>query len=475
MENASSTRPENISDRIPLKEKLIYGAAGITDMWSAFTMIRLQVPIFTVLLGLSPTLVGIIMVVFRIWDGISDPVFGWLSDNARTRWGRRRPFILVGGILIGITLPLVYFVQVDWSQTMMVTWITVTGLMLFTAHSCWNVPYQSLMLEMTPDSNERTSLSAVRAYFQQGSSIVHGMLWFFITLPIFAKASGELDTMFGTRVVITLMALFSMGVGILPAIFLRERYYRNAIKQEKTSIWANFKLTFSNRPFIYLALFSLLYIVGANFAYGIFTFARYYYVTQGNEVLTAKITGVDGVINTICAILGVPCAQWVANRFGKCTALTTGAAISIVASLLTWITFTPISPYLSVICNPLFGFAGAVIWVIIPSMTGDVADHDELITGQRHEGAFASIFSWIVKMTISIGMVLPGPLMELAGFDVKLGAHQTESALFGMRLILALAPAIIMFPALFILARYPLTAARMGEIRDELETRRGKL
>ena len=67
-------------DRVPLKEKLIYGAAGITDMWSAYTMIRLQVPIFTVLLGLSPTLVGIIMVVFRIWDGVSDPVFGWLLN-----------------------------------------------------------------------------------------------------------------------------------------------------------------------------------------------------------------------------------------------------------------------------------------------------------------------------------------------------------------------------------------------------------
>jgi glycoside/pentoside/hexuronide:cation symporter, GPH family len=463
------------TDKIPLKEKMIYGVAGITDMWSAFTMVRLQVPIFTVVLGLSPTLVGIIMVVFRIWDGISDPMFGWLSDNARTRWGRRRPFILIGGVVIGLSLPLVYFVHVDWSQPVMVAWIVVTGLILFTAHSCWNVPYQSLLLEMTPDTNERTNLSAVRAYFQQASSIVHGMLWFFITLPIFAKASGELDTMFGTRVVITLMALFSMGVSILPAIFLRERYYKNAAKQDKTSIWSNFKLTFKNRPFLYLASFSLLYIIGANFAYGIFTFARFYYVTQGNEVLAAKITGIDGVISTICGILGVPCAQWVARRYGKSTALTTGVVISVFASILTWVTFTPAAPYLSIISNPLFGFAGAVIWVIIPSMTGDIADHDELESGQRHEGAFASIFSWIVKMTISIGMVLPGPLMEMAGFDVKLGVHQTPEALFGMRIILALAPAIIMFPALFILARYPLTATRVGEIRNELEKRRGRL
>jgi glycoside/pentoside/hexuronide:cation symporter, GPH family len=463
------------TDKIPLKEKMIYGAAGITDMWSAFTMVRLQVPIFTVVLGLSPTLVGIIMVLFRIWDGISDPVFGWLSDNTRTRWGRRRPFILIGGIVIGLSLPLVYFVQEDWSQPVMVAWIVVTGLILFTAHSCWNVPYQSLLLEMTPDTNERTNLSAVRAYFQQASSIVHGMLWFFITLPIFAKASGELDTMFGTRVVITLMALFSMGVGILPAIFLRERYYKTAAKQDKSSIWANFKLTFKNRPFLYLASFSLLYIIGANFAYGIFTFARFYYVTQGDEVLAAKITGIDGVLATVCGLLGVPCAQWFAKRFGKSAALTLGAAISIFASLITWFTFTPAAPYLSIIANPLFGFAGAVIWVVIPSMTGDIADHDELESGQRHEGAFASIFSWIVKMTISIGMVLPGPLMEMAGFDVKLGNQQTPEALWGMRLILALAPAIIMFPALFILARYPLNAKRVGEIRLELENRRGRL
>ena len=464
------------TDRIPLKEKLIYGAAGITDMWSAFTINRLQLPIFTVLLGLSPTLVGIIMVVFRLWDGFSDPIFGWLSDNTRTRWGRRRPFILIGGIGIGITLPLVFLVHKDWSQPVMVAWITVTGILLYTAHSCWNVPYQSLMLEMTPDSNERTGLSAVRAYFQQASSIVHGLLWFFITLPIFATAAGELDTLFGTRVVITLMAIFSMAVGILPAIFLRERYYKVAAKQEKeASIWANFKLALKNRPFVYLASFALLYIIGCNFAYGLFSFSSYYYVCGGDEVLAAKFTGIDGVIATVCGILGVPVAQWCAGRFGKSFTLTAAAGLSVVASLLTWFTYTPATPYLSLISNPLFSFAGAVIWVIIPSMTGDIADHDELQTGQRHEGAFASIFSWIVKMTISIGMVLPGPLIELAGFDVKLGAHQTAGALQGMRLILALTPALIMLPACFILARFPLTATRMGEIRTELEARRGKL
>jgi len=207
-------------DRVPTKEKIIYGLAGITDMWSAYTINRLQLPIFTIAVGLSPTLVGIIMVIYRMWDGFSDPVFGWLSDNARTRWGRRRPFILIGGVLIGITLPLVFLVQKDWSQNIIVAWLVVTGIMLYTAHSCWNVPYQSLMLEMTPDSWERTNLSAVRTYFQQASSLVHGLLWFFITLPVFASASGELDTLFGTRVILTIMAAFSMVVGILPAFFL---------------------------------------------------------------------------------------------------------------------------------------------------------------------------------------------------------------------------------------------------------------
>jgi len=192
-------------------------------------------------------------------------------------------------------------------------------------------------------------------------------------------------------------------------------------------------------------------------------------------VLAAKLTGIDGVIATIVGILGVPVAQWSAHRFGKGRTLATAAALSVFASLLSWVTFTPSAPYLSVICNPLFQFGGAVIWVIIPSMTGDIADHDELVTGQRHEGAFASIFSWIVKMTISIGMVLPGPMIELAGFDVKSGSHQTPEAIFGMRLILALTPALIMLPALFILNRYTLTATRMSEIRAELEARRGRL
>lgn len=460
---------------LPLKHKILYGAAGITDLWSAFTIVRLQVPIFTIALGLSPTLVGIIMVVFRLWDGFSDPVFGWLSDNTRTRWGRRRPYIFIGSILIGLTMPLVFFVDKDWSHGATVTWIVVTGLLLYTSHSCWNVPYQGMLLELTADSRERTTLSAVRSYFQQFSSIVHGLLWFFITLPVFATAGGEIDTMRGTRVIVTIMAVVSMGLGMLPALFLREPYYKVAAKQTKASLWANFRLAFKSRPFLLLAGFSVFYIIGVNFAYGLLAFARFYHVTRGDEVFAAKLTGIDGVIATVAAVAGVPVAQWVANRFGKSTALVAGAVISIFAALLTWVTFTPSAPMLSLISNPLFSFAGATIWVVIPSMTGDIADHDELMSGQRHEGAFASIFSWVVKMTISAGMVLPGPLIELFGFDVNLGANQTEAAITGIRLGLAFAPALIMIPSLFILRRYSLGSTRMDEIRATLEARRGKL
>jgi len=171
----------------------------------------------------------------------------------------------------------------------------------------------------------------------------------------------------------------------------------------------------------------------------------------------------------------VPFAQWIANHKGKSTALTISAVISMIGAALSWVAYTPSSPYLSLICNPLLSFAGASIWVVIPSMTADIADHDELATHERREGAFASIFSWVVKMTFSIGAVLPGPMIELAGFSVKAGARQSASAILGMRLILAVAPVIIMLPALFILKRYPLSTLRMGEIRSTLEARRGRL
>jgi GPH family glycoside/pentoside/hexuronide:cation symporter len=463
------------SDKIALKDKLIYGSAGIADMWGGQTLNYLQVPIFTIALGISPTVAGLLMVIFRLWDGFSDPLFGWLSDNTRTRWGRRRPYMFLGAIVLGLTMSSIYYAQKDWSQTHIMVWVVLCGLVIFTAHSCWNVPYQSMLLEMTPDTNERTNLSSVRAYFQQGSSLVLGQLWFLITLPVFFTALGKPDTLLGAQVVIGIMGIVVLCLGILPALFLRERYYETASKQEKVSIINNFKLTFQNRAFLLLAGFALVYIVGSQFAFGLFNFARYYQVAQGDEVLAAKIAGLDGLLSTVCALAGVPFAQWVANHRGKSTALIVSAVISMLGAGLSWICYTPASPYLSLVCNPLLSFAGASIWVIIPSMTADIADDDELTTHERREGAFASIFSWVVKMTFSIGAVLPGPMIELAGFSVKEGAHQSESAIMGMRLILAIAPVVFMFPALFILKRYPLSTSRMHEIRDTLEARRGKL
>lgn len=463
------------TDKIPTREKVIYGAAGIADLWGAQALNYLQVPIFTIALGISPSIAGLIMVIFRLWDGFSDPFFGWLSDNTRTRWGRRRPFMFVGAIALGLLISSIYYARQDWSQSHIVAWVIVSGLLIYTAHSCWNVPYQSMLLEMTPDTRERTNLSSVRAYFQQGSSLLLGQLWFLITLPVFFTAAGQPDTLLGARVVLGLMGIVVLGVGILPALFLRERYYETAARQEKVSIINNFKLTFQNRPFLLLAGFALVYIVGSQFAFGLFSFARYYHVAQGDEVLAARITSYDGILSTICALAGVPFAQWVANRRGKPAALVVSAMLSMVGAALSWVTYTPAHPWWSLVCNPLLSFAGASIWVIIPSMTADIADHDELGTHERREGAFASIFSWVVKMTFSIGAVLPGPMIELAGFNVKMGAHQSDSAILGMRLILAVVPILIMFPALFMLKRYPLSTSRMDEIRQALEARRGRL
>jgi GPH family glycoside/pentoside/hexuronide:cation symporter len=467
--------PIRSEDRVPWREKLAYGAAASSGGWAEYATQALINPIFVVLMHVSPTTVSLAQLIFRLWDAFTDVFVGSLSDNARTRWGRRRPFIFVGALLTGLWMPCMWLFGRDWSGTALVVWFIGAWLVFYLFQTIWNVPYQSLLLEMTPDTHERTNVAAVRGYFGKAAVVMTGWVWFLTQLPLFHDAEGAPDTLLGARWVIAVVGALVVVAGVLPAFFITERFYKRAAAQAKIPIRESLRLTFRNRPFVLLAIFTLLFALGSQTVAGLGFYTKLYYVCGGDQKLASLLDGITGTATLITGFAGIPLFQWIARRWGKERGLAIAMAVTLLSSLSTWLTFNPAFPYLSLVNGILLAPAATGMWVIIPSMTGDVADYDELHTGERREGAFAAIYSWVLKLAFSVGIGLSGPLVELAGFRAGAVAPLAPEVLLKMRLLLAFVPVLFLGAAICVLLRYPLTPKRITEVRAMLEARRGKL
>jgi len=473
MSDATHKVPEN--ERIPLKEKMAYGVGNVGSGIQESADKALMNPIFVLQVGISPSTMSLLGLLYRLWDAITDAVMGWVSDNTRSRWGRRKPYIVIGAIAMGLWMPVLFFFDPSWSVSGITLWMVGCMLVLYLTNTIFNIPYQCMLLEITPNSVERTNVAVWRAYLGKSVELVMVWMWWIVQLPFFNNAQGETDIINGARWATTILAVLVIVVGLLPALFVKERYYKQADRQAKHSIWANFQMTFANRPFVLLMVFVLLFSVGLNMMWGLDFYTKLYHVCGGDQKFAASLAGTQGTITLFASLAGIPIFQGIARRFGKLRALQLTMYIVLSASLMTWVAYTPTLPYLSILPGLLMSPAVTAIWVLVPSLTGDVVDFDELRTGERREGAFAAIFSWSLKFALSLAAAFSGPLVELAGFRSELRHDMPAEVIFNMRVILAVAPALLIAPAIWFCHRFPLTTEVIDQNRRLLEERRGKI
>ena len=463
-------------DKVPFSSKLAYAAGGPVDILGVWVLVSIAYQVFNMELGLRPTFVAIILMSLRLWDGVLDPIMGWISDNTRSPWGRRRPFIFIGAIFAGLAYPAIWWFPNDLSHIQIMLWVIGFGIIFYTFFTIWAIPYQSLLMEMTPDYNERTRVTAIRGYFQTIAGFANGWVWWFSLLPIFALASGP-NAVNGMRYISIIIGIIIIILGIIPALFLKERYYENNLikNQNKIKLSASLKETLSNKPFIILSLLTVFFLMGQ----AIFdSYGRYvgtYYVLGGDWNEGAKFAGYGTFVYTVFSLSFIPIFQWLSEKIGKPKVLMIAIVMAIVSYATTWWTFTPASPYLMLSNNILIGAGYAGLWLMLPSMQVDVVDYDELKTGERREGSFASVYSWVLKLSFMSGFLISGPLLELTGFNAELGSSQPEQVYTYMRLGYLIIPVVSLTIALFLLRLFPITAEKAAEIRIQLEKRRGKV
>jgi len=465
---------QSVGDRVALPQKIGFGLGSFHDMWGHWLYQSMIFHVYNVFLGVAPGLISTVLGIKIFVDAVADAFFGWFSDNTRTRWGRRRPFMLVGGILSGIGLPLMFAVGRGWTDHEYFVYMLVSACLYVPVMSCFYMPWNSLASEMTPDYHERTRVMSVKNAIQKIPELGLFCAAQFTTLAIFNDSTGKPDILHGAQVYTTLLGGIMVVVSIFIFLLTRERYYESVVSKsfQRVQFRDTLYRTLRNKPFRQMLGTMLAYNLATAMVSLLGYYTTVYYVCGGNIVQATKWNSLMGVAGMFFGLAGIPFAVRLARRFGKRDALMIILVLAIGAFIGDWFFYNPRLPWLQPFASGCLAFASAGFWTLYGSAMADVLDHDELHSGLRREGAFAASGSWISKVGLALGNSASGWILQFTGFDAKLPV-QGEHAVFMIRVLLSGLPIVGLLVAIAIVSRYFLSEQRMHEIRDQLEARRG--
>jgi GPH family glycoside/pentoside/hexuronide:cation symporter len=425
-------------------------------------------------LKMDPILVGFVGFIPRIFDAISDPMMGYISDNTRTRWGRRRPYIFVGAILAGIIFALMWQLPQGHSEMFYFWAFLIASIFFFMAYTVYATPFVAFGYEMTPDYHERTRLHAFANTVGQLAWL--GVPWFYALMA----SSLFRDTVHGARVLAIAVGIIVALLGIVPAIFCKERFVSLPKDENKKQGLAGntfeflkgIGITFKNKPFVKLCGATFLVFNGFQLGISFSLFIMIYYLFNGNDKSAGILNGWFGMITSIATLAVIPLTGFIATKIGKRRTFLITISLSIVGYALKWFGYNPEHPYWLIAAAPFVAFGTGSLFTLMGSMIADVCDYDELQTHQRREGVFGAIYWWMVKVGMALAGLLTGFMLKASGFDADLPA-QTERTMFLLRTFDVCIPIFTSAIALWLIASYSLSEKRMHEIRTELESRRG--
>lgn len=425
----------------------------------------LVLPVYNIALFINPALLGWAMAIPRALDAIIDPWMGNISDNTRSRWGRRRPYIFFGAIACALILPILWMSpsKSDWG---VFTWLTIFGTLYFLAYTVFIIPYQALGFEMTTDYDERSRLLAWPNYL--GMTISFFLPW----LPRMIEYSGFGGAVRGAIYVSIGVSAIVLVTGILPALFGRE--IASAKEQNKTHFWDTLKQACGNRSFLIVALANVIVLGGLATMVGLSLYVNIFIIYGGDRAAGLALCGVAGSVYAGVSYLSVFIAVWMNTRFGKKISAQILLCLTLLGVTSLWFTLVPELPYLQLVSTIIIGLGLQGTWMTFFTMVGDVCEEDELETGLRREGMFSSIGAFSRKMAVAGASILSGLVLNGVGFDAELAAQSglTESVGHNLKLAFVLGQALVCLSGLILISFYPITRDRAIETQKILTARK---
>jgi len=467
-------------DRLSFWMKLLYGSGdwGISSigmMRSIFYAIYL-----TDVVGLSPRLASFGALVGIVWDAVNDPIIGILSDHLHTRWGRRRPFLLWFAIPFGLSFVILWSAPNWENQIALLIYVTLTFMLADTLQTLVGVPFLSLTPELTPDYDERTTLTSFRSFFQ-----LMGALTVVIAAP--AIVDRVLTSGGSQQQGFMLVGAIFGGIGAIPllllGLFVRETSTAEQI--ESIPFRETLKAAWQNIPFRYAVGIHMLNWSAVDMITVAFPYFLLYWVARGNLLASIHILGFDlayesaffGILMSVC-IVCIPFWLWMARWRNKREAYMLGM-IFWVAVQLTIFTIQPGKTTYLLTIAALAGIGVSAAYTLPDSMFADVIEWDELRTRRRQEGIFYGIRTLIRKLTGALVIFITLQLLGWSGYisppKGTLQFAQTDSALHMIRLLVSPFGALILCGTIFFAWLFPLSREKHARIQKLLEQRRTRL
>jgi GPH family glycoside/pentoside/hexuronide:cation symporter len=448
-----------MTENLSRKAKIIYGGGDLgfsltTTIIGAYFLFFL-----TDVVGIQPAVAGIAILVGRTWDYVNDPIIGHISDRTRSRWGRRRPFLLFGALPFALAFMLMWYRPPFESQVALAAYYAAAYVLFDAAATFVYMPYYALTPELTENYDERTSLTSYRMFF----SIFGSLLAFTVPMMII----GTFTPQNASRVLLMAVIFGLASAFPLWLVFFNTREKEVFIAQEKPKMMASLKAALKNRPFVFSAVIYLLTWVCMDILQTTLLFFIKYALKMEaqSDLLMAMIF--------VTAIIALPFWELTSRKVNKRIAYALGigfwALVQIVLITVgpnvTW----PIIYFLCVMAGIGVSAAHVLPWSIIP----DAIEWDEYRTGERHEGVFYSLITLMQKVASSIAIPMVGILLEVTHYQAN-AVQQPQSAVLGIRMLVGPIPAILLTIAIIFALKYPLGREQFTSIVEELQTRREK-
>ncbi len=439
------------------REKWAYGS-GDLSFSLVTTIVGAYFAIFlTDLVGVPAVVAALVIFAGTTWDYINDPIAGYLSDRTRSRWGRRRPFLLFGAVPLTLAFTLMWWRPPINGTIALGVYFSLIYIVYELAATFAYMPYLALTPELTADYDERTSLMSIRAFFSIFGSLVAFTVPLLIVGGFHPENAGRVLLMGAVFGIFSVVPLWLVFFGTRE----REEFMRRPPKGIRESIRA----VRNNRPFLFgLVIYLFTWVTIAIIQMIMLYFIKY---------VVRQETQSDLIMATIfvVAMIALPMWEWISRRWNKRRAYIAGIAFLAVV-LLALSSLSP-STSLTVILGlcVLAGIGVSAAHVIPWSILPDAIEYGELQTGERHEGMFYSLITLVQKIAVSIALPMALLILDWSGY-IPNSAVQPESAVNGIRLIAGPIPAVLMALGILFAFLYPLGRENYSAIARQLEARR---
>ena len=448
---------ETIIQKLTLKTRLGYGVGDIAIClyWSGVGLYLLY--FYTDVVGISPSMAGLIYGIGMLWDALTDPFMGYIAERTRTKWGVYRPYLLFGNLPLALSFILLFWVP-PFEGVMLFFFLLFTNLLHRTCFTLVSVPFSSLTPRITSDSQERTNLTGFRMMGAQTGTNLMALLAF----PIIFWVGGENESL-GFVVLASLAGLTAMAIHAITFVTVKEPENDQGIERVGGSLSEAASAIGKNGPF--WLVFSATLIVGITtifFGNNLIYYTKYaldLHEYQGTILFTSGIV----------AFLSIPIWWAISNKLGKKITWLISSSITLTALMVFYIyPITLLNELLVLVA--FIGFGSGAGGILFWSMLPDTIEYGEVHTGVRSESSLYGFMTFAQKGSIAFAIIILGVVLDAIGFQAN--EIQSKNTIDDMKAIMTLIPSIGVAISLIIIYFYPIDAKMHKELLEQLKEER---